>query len=434
MKESNYNFYVNEGKIVLLYNAFTQAYLMLSEKSFAIFQSHLKSLNELESVNYKFYNTLVENGFIIPNDFDELNQYLNFRLKRKFTTNLYELIVNPTMDCNLNCWYCYETHETGSKMTDDMINSLINHIKNRYKQERFESFSLSFFGGEPLLRNNAIETIISETKTFTDQNNISLHVSFTTNATLVKKSMLELLKNVKTTFQITIDGNEQVHNSIRHFKNSKKSTYSLILEKVKLIQDNLKECNIAIRINYNQDTLKLLKNTIDDLDFADREKVRISMHRIWQVNPGEIVWKDILNFTEYAKSKGFEVSFMDFEQSGVGCYANNYSQAIINYDGRVFKCTARDFKNIEADGILNPSGEIVWNEQKLSNRLHAELPKMCLECKFLPSCAGLCSQKNIEGVSDNQCMMNSKISIEDYIVYNFNKYGSKLIAQDTITK
>jgi uncharacterized protein len=34
--------------------------------------------------------------------------------------------------------------------------------------------------------------------------------------------------------------------------------------------------------------------------------------------------------------------YMDLSRNMYACYADNYNEAVINYNGDVFKCTARD--------------------------------------------------------------------------------------------
>ncbi len=139
----------------------------------------------------------------------------------------------------------------------------------------------------------------------------------------------------------------------------------------------------------------------------------------------EICWNDVFQFIEYAHSNGFSVNFMALEPTVTVCYADNLSEVIINYDGNVFKCTARDFSSTEPDGILLENGAINWDVSELTRRLYTQLTDICLDCKRLPSCPSLCSQKIIEGNGDVKCMLDTNLSIDDYIVYNFNRYAIK---------
>jgi len=74
-------------------------------------------------------------------------------------------------------------------------------------------------------------------------------------------------------------------------------------------------------------------------------------------------------------------------------------QSVINYNGDVFKCTARDFADrINRVGYLSNDGIIYWdsNLHKLRFNKSSIENEFCSECKFVPLCFGSCSQKRIE--------------------------------------
>lgn len=62
----------------------------------------------------KDLNLLVQNGMIVE---DNINEWENansiYEASQK--DNVYRLTVNPTLNCNFRCWYCYETHHHGQK-------------------------------------------------------------------------------------------------------------------------------------------------------------------------------------------------------------------------------------------------------------------------------------------------------------------------------
>jgi uncharacterized protein len=71
-------------------------------------------------------------------------------------------------------------------------------------------------------------------------------------------------------------------------------------------------------------------------------------------------------------------------------------KALINYDGKIFKCTASDFTTYPEERILLVSGDIEWNISRVAKRFEKATfeNKHCLACNLLPVCFGPCSQKN----------------------------------------
>ena len=73
------------------------------------------------------------------------------------TNDHLQLIVNPTERCNLRCVYCYETFALG-KMPQTVISGLLNLVRRR-AEKGLKTFRLEFFGGEPLVAWDVVETL-----------------------------------------------------------------------------------------------------------------------------------------------------------------------------------------------------------------------------------------------------------------------------------
>lgn len=96
---------------------------------------------------------LEEAGAVVADDFDEVDA-LRKRIDEIDNNDSFLLLhINPTLDCNFRCWYCYENHIKGSCMTPETYGNVVKLVKNRIaKQPNLKYLQLSFFGGEPLLR------------------------------------------------------------------------------------------------------------------------------------------------------------------------------------------------------------------------------------------------------------------------------------------
>ncbi len=424
MKSSYYNHYVYQGNIVLLYNSLSGGYMVIKKQIFeSIYDGETLIIKKLKISHPETYKTLINNGFLVPENLDERLLVENLHYKNKFSKSSYELIVNTTLDCNLGCWYCYEIHQKNSKITNDIIDRIIANIQNKYKQEPFKFFRLSFFGGEPLLQIKAILNIIERVKILSKEFDFKLMIHFTTNGTIIPKKVLEIASDCKMSFQITFDGNRKQHNSVRVRKGKsieKNDTYSCILNNIKLIT-TFPNCKLNIRVNYSGETFCQLEELIDDLNFCNRKNTTISLQQVWQTNNSSIEYTKLFNFIRYANSKNFVVNYMNLDRTlGVACYADRYNHAVINYDGSVYKCTARDFNEKNKEGYINEDGVIFWNTDKLMDRMKIKLPKECRNCKLLPSCPGVCSQKRLEVNNNFNCILSDSFSASDYIIQNFN--------------
>lgn len=124
------------------------------------------------------------------------------------------MVVNTTLDCNLDCWYCYENRVKGSRLTAEVIAQICRHIEARYDHSPYKLLKVSFFGGEPFMNWKGMREIIAFAHTFCESKEIELILDFTTNATLITEAMVDYLSQFTCYFQITLDGAEATHNEI----------------------------------------------------------------------------------------------------------------------------------------------------------------------------------------------------------------------------
>ena len=122
---------------------------------------------------------------------------------------------------------------------------------------------------------------------------------------------------------------------------------------------------------------------------------------------------------------------MNFFRKGFSCKASKINQCIISYDGKVFKCSGRNFSEDLQEGFLKEDGNIEWDKNKLDKRLSIITfdNDKCKKCKFLPLCYGPCCQKQLEMKEDKEktidslCQLNHmEMSIEEYLAFRYKAH------------
>lgn len=131
MKYSQYNHFVEMENVVLCFNAYNYSRLIIGKNAYQDYLSCKDNVEKLNTKNPNLHRTLEANGFIVTDENDEQKKYLSSVQERKFSKDINHIIVNPTMDCNLKCWYCYESHIEKSHMTSEMVAAIILHIKEK---------------------------------------------------------------------------------------------------------------------------------------------------------------------------------------------------------------------------------------------------------------------------------------------------------------
>lgn len=317
------------------------------------------------------------------------------------------MIVNPTLSCNMRCWYCYETHLPSSTMPLHIYESLKKFALKVIQNPKLKGVNLDLFGGEPLLvyeqcTKRIIDFVYNECKRFKKH----FYLSFTTNAYLLNENILADLDNwsefLPVKLQITLDGNSVCHDNTRKL-GGKLPTHEKILGNIfKALEHNVQ---ILLRLNYTNDNIFSFYDVIDDLSSiteTHKKKLAISFHRVWQNEDCSLLKTEAKKVSRAFKEAGFEVE-NTFVASKNRCYGDHNNTIVVNYDGAVYKCTARDFNKNNSEGVLAENGEVRWNKRHDKRLQSNNKFRICRTCKIYPICHAGCSQNRLEKPDTNEC-------------------------------
>lgn len=411
-KNSKYNFTVNYLDRIIFFNALTNSIFSLSKAEYTnLKEKYLDDLNSFQFEMPNLFNIFKDNGFIVDNEVEEVN-IIKFRnIRDVYLDNYYKIIVNPTLQCNFNCWYCYQDRKKGymDNITADLI---YKHTEYLIDTKQVSGINLGWFGGEPLLLFDKIIYPLSlKIKNKLENKNLYFLNSATTNGYLLKPKLINKLKDIDLiNFQITLDGNKQQHDNSRNFRG--KPSFDIIIENINSVLENIENSQIILRINYTDKTFEGLDCIFDFFSKENRNRVFIDLQRIWQTyeEEGNPINKKMINFALLAVKNGFNLAdtFISTNR-GCTCYADRFNFAHINYDGKIYKCTARNYEEKDVMGVFDENGSILWNTNKLSKTLCTSSfdNNECLYCKYLPICLGPCSQKRLENhKTESYCFKN----------------------------
>jgi uncharacterized protein len=403
LKWNKYNYIKkNKDNEYLLFNCSTNNLMYMVEEVKELIVDNINSIGQIESIHPQLYYFLKKKKFIVDERFDEVKDAISRIKKNLNPLDHFELYINPTLDCNLRCWYCYESHQKGSIINDDTLTSIMYFIKNKVESKDLKEITISFFGGEPLLRfNKVIWPIIEFTKKICTENKKIFYVFFNTNGVLLTKKIVDQLYAAALCcgFQVPFDGNEEYHNKTKKYANGK-GTFDIIINNVMYALSQGFKFNI--RCNYTSENLHSFDKLISIFNEYASECIeygllKFSYHKIWQENQTEEM-KTVVDKYE-GKTNLLDTSF-EF------CYADKENSVVINYNGDVYNCTARDFKPECREGYLKGDGKIIFNENH-KKRMKARFSmKNCLNCMIFPIC-NICSQNKLTLQNENiQCIIS----------------------------
>lgn len=380
----------------LLYNYAKDSILVLLPELYKIVKEHDEKADGIKNIHPELYAALCENGFIVEEDADEAEQAMLAITEKLATRGMLHLIINPTLDCNLRCWYCYEEHTKNCYMNEETMRRIIMLADREARRDELHTISLSFFGGEPLLKADRIAIpLIREIKKICSEHDKNLKVHFTSNAVLLSEKTADELAalDVYTHFQIPFDGGRSMHDKTKAMPGGK-GTYAIVLNNVS--RALAKGFSVTVRCNYTDENIGSFKELADDISLLPgqyRERIWFSIHRVWQVTPTEGLNQKEKELREYITGKGLTRN-TEHQKVLTNCYADYDSTMVINYNGDVFKCTARDFNHENRIGTLEEDGTVTETDKSRLYRTR-RFCKECRTCKILPICT-ICTQKRIE--------------------------------------
>lgn len=414
MKQSRYNFKHVEPNGVILYNTATDGILQLNNALAELADKYADNINALHDVYPELFNALEKFGFVVDDNVDEVECLIERWTKRLSAKGTFRLTVNPTLNCNLCCWYCYENHSGHKVMSDDTLCRVKRLLRKKIQDEQLKTLHLDFFGGEPLLQyDRIVYPLIRGAYGGCKEYDKEFHLSFTTNGTLLTPKRLgqisELLESKneerKTvpSFQITLDGNEEFHNRVRR-TTAGDGSYQTIMTNVKAALSH--GFDIFVRFNTTNENIDSYLDVIDD--FADIPKeqtqhVRFDLQKVWQDNASQLTREKLVRLRNELTDEGYHVAIQNTCNKHF-CYADQESSVVVNYDGYIYKCTAREFVPELAEGTIDEEGNISYNN-RYSRRMSLRFGNnVCRQCNIYPICHGGCTQDKLENGGQEKCL------------------------------
>lgn len=430
MKASIYNHILNTKDGLIAFNSVTDCFISISDD----IRKCLVNGN-VNAIKGEALDILLERHFVIPDEVDELQSLID-EYEDAIDSNVYHLTLLPTLDCNVNCWYCFENQQKGSRLSKIISEAILAHIKYLLSdRSEIETFVVTLFGGEPLLYfKEELYPLLIEMKRLLDSSSKKVKFFFVTNGVCLTAENIQLLKDLKPGFQISIDGYKKKHDTVKRIKGREEvSSYDLVMKNISLLASNL-DTTINLRINYDNNTLNHITDVIDSIKDIPRNKISIHLERVWQTtdqcNTDNDRFKKVI---ETFIENGFYVTYLNYFRKSISCKASQKNEMVISYDGSVYKCSGRDFTQEMKEGVLRTDGTIKWLTEKLDRRLSIKTydnPK-CKGCKMLPLCWGPCCQKQMESLlagedMDYWCQLHAlEIPFDDYLYYRMKSKLNK---------
>jgi uncharacterized protein len=381
---SPFNIIVEQEGQFYIFNTISDTIICLSKSFF----STLNDLTKSSEIPPNKLDILYAYKIITKNVQMDLSEILEKKMRKINRDSELEIMIHPTLKCNISCSYCYQAEIKKEEMSLDVIEQLIAFIDSYNSQHPLKSIQITWSGGEPILAFDSIKYFVEKTKfIFPD---LFLNMKLITNGILLTNNIIQELFLIDIrNIQITIDGLFEQHNDRRSIDNF--DSFSIIMRNIDNILINYPLIHLTLRVNLD----KTNKDNYPDIFNYFTEKYQ---DRNWNLFP-EFVHNyntenspEMMNREEkiaylfnLIEEKIFSPEYLFSKEVGFCMNKSKYSFAIAP-DGGIYKCeTNVGLKEYAIAHISEYATVLSRKIPHVDDVNQYPLPK-CLNCSLLPMC------------------------------------------------
>ncbi|MFK7827189.1 MAG: radical SAM protein [Oligoflexales bacterium] len=383
----------------------------------------IKHLEEIDSggiIPQSIIDSLIENQILVPKDLsfdDEVKTVLRHNRSEIDSSETLYVVIQPNAYCNFGCGYCGQDH-VRKALSDEHQDKILNLIITSLKNGSYKNLSIAWFGSEPTIVPKTIMQLSERLITLSKKHGLNYFSKMVTNGFNLTKDLAVSFLNdcMISSFEITLDGPKEIHDSRRYLKN-KSATFAKIVENIKTLVET--KAKVTIRCNVdkrNQGRVIELAKFLKDQNLHKKVSFYNAPVHSWGNDAHQLSAEQ----QDYAKWEiqsfdqlihlGFDVRLMPAPNS-IPCMGVNKHSILIDPYGNLFGCTEESLvpayvkngtntRSCGSIGKLNKSETIKTIPGRKYNNFPQEISQKkwpCHDCHVLPLCGGKCPKEWHEG-------------------------------------
>lgn len=386
---------------LMLYNSYTGAIAACSPAERNQVLEWLTPAAPVPEPAPPLYESLIEQGFLVPGDTDELRRAL-FLHQSMHAQDAMHLVLLVTEACNFRCTYCYESFPRAT-MREEVIRGLEAYMGVRART--LKQLTISWHGGEPLLVPHVIERLSRSFMAACEANGAVYGAEMSTNGYYLTRDRFEQMLDLRVErFMVTLDGEGETHNARRGL-NGGGDTYQTIVNNLMSLKEVDRPFEINLRVNFDNSNLEEVSRFIPVLRdlFGDDPRFKVYFRPVGcmggendlnlPVCDERTKDRSIWAFNEQAIAEGLTVSSFISDillPTGAVCYAAKPNSLIVGSDGMLYKCSVALEQDNNRLGRIYEDGTMDLDVDKLAlwTTSGEETDEKCQACFFRPACQG----------------------------------------------
>ena len=409
---------LSDDKNVCIYNTKSGAIVKLEKATY----DALYDLKFDDSSVQSYIPELLRQGIIINENKNELREILYNMKRRQFErTEMFSLVIAPTMQCNYRCIYCFEDAPSQQYiMGDAEIDNIVEFVKKRLKScPAIKKIYVHWFGGEPLLAyEKVIRPLSQKLIELAKEKGINYKSGIITNGYLLNIDVIKGLVEqcLVSDYQITFDGRKA--NYIRMKRppsNAYETTMQNMLSFSEYIASTDKKVKVYIRINVDKTNVDDAKSFVEEI--KQNSQYKNNLHFYLGRIRGTASSFDVQDFESHENAFD-EYSYRDlrfYEPKKIWCNQFTFNSFCIGPHGELYKCE-HDFGH--EDRVIGDLINGLYFNDFLDKYINQPIAACCEECKIFPVCLGGCPNYKFHSVEQHSCefTFNRVIQYAEYYV------------------
>jgi uncharacterized protein len=292
------------------------------------------------------------------------------------------LVVTTTMDCNLGCYYCYESRSSEQQRVSD-VDELVASAAERLDRGRKTTLHIDWYGGEPLLNVEFLERASYALQELCRELQVVYHASIVSNGTRWPVDVGDFVARHRLReVQISFDGLRENHDRRRRYR----AGYRRAEDGVdRGWFDGPYRCKLVVAklSAYSERSAFMRPHELTPERFDQLQATARDLRPPSAQDDQDIV-----------------AGFPHPRTSVCGALAPD--SAVVGADGLEYRCGLQVGETHRAVGRIRQSLPIVGQPQSFADREWWEefdpttLPT-CSRCSFLPVCWGGCPKRHLDG-------------------------------------
>ena len=104
-KLSKYVSFIADGGYTVLFNLRNSSFIVLGNEEGEYVFSIKDSIEALQGKHPDLFAKMIDKSFVVDADIDEAAQIVEEWKRADSDSSQFNIIINPTLACNLRCWY-----------------------------------------------------------------------------------------------------------------------------------------------------------------------------------------------------------------------------------------------------------------------------------------------------------------------------------------